>query len=91
MLLKLTNNVVYPHQLTLPGTTEKYELYGSVVHIGSGVGGHYISYVKVAQKWYRCDDSKVTLASAGQEIDPNAYLLFYKKVDFEPSLICLSF
>ena len=62
-----------------------------MVHIGSGVGGHYISYVQVKGRWYRCDDSKVMLASPGQHIDPNAYLLFYRKVNFEPSLICLSF
>lgn len=91
MLFKLTNNVLYPLELTLPGSKERYELYGAVAHIGSGVGGHYISYVRVMQRWYKCDDSRVTLAAEGQEIDCNAYLLFYKRVDFEPSLMCLSF
>lgn len=59
--------------------------------MGNGVGGHYISYVRVGHKWYRCDDSKVTLAEPGQEIDRNAYMLFYKKTNFEPSLMTLSF
>ena len=90
-LIKLTNRVVYPEQLNLPGTNQTYKLYGVVVHYGSGVGGHYISYVCVNRKWYCCDDSKVTLAKPGEEIDTNAYLLFYHKIDFEPSLICLSF
>jgi ubiquitin C-terminal hydrolase len=60
-------------------------------HIGSGVGGHYISFVRVAGKWYKCDDNRVTFAGNGQHIDPNAYLLFYKRKDFEPSLMTLSF
>ena len=89
--MKLTNRVVYPQQLALPGTREVYELYGVVVHFGSGVGGHYISYVRVGGKWYCCDDSKVTLSSPGAEIDTNAYLLFYSKKDFSPSLMCLNF
>lgn len=81
-MIKLTNHVIYPSKLTLPGTLEQYELYAVVVHIGSGVGGHYISYVQVKNRWYKCDDSKVTLAAQNQHIDPNAYLLFYKKIDF---------
>ena len=90
-LVKLTNRVVYPHKLTLPGTSDTYLLYGVVVHYGSGVGGHYVSYVRANGKWYYCDDSKVTLAEKEAEIDTNAYLLFYHKADFSPSLVCLSF
>lgn len=41
---------------------ERYELYGVVAHYGSGVGGHYISFVKVSNKWYKCDDNKVTFS-----------------------------
>ena len=52
------------------------------MHIGSGVGGHYISFVQVKGRWYKCDDSKVSLAGPNMHIDPNAYLLFYKKIDF---------
>ena len=85
MLVKLMNNVVYPEALVLRNDKngkEEYELYGVVCHIGNGVGGHYISFVKVNAKWYRCDDHKVTLATPNQHIDPNAYVLFYKKLDF---------
>lgn len=54
-----------------------------VSHIGSGVGGHYISFVKVGNKWYKCDDSKVTLLESSTRLmDSNAYLLFYRKIDF---------
>lgn len=89
MLVKLTNSVIYPETLQLP--SETYELYGVVAHIGSGAGGHYISFVKVTGKWYKCDDNRVRLAGRGQHIDPNAYLLFYKRRDFEPGLMTLSF
>ena len=55
------------------------------------MGGHYVSYVRANGKWYYCDDSKVVLADKDAEIDTNAYILFYHKASFEPSLICLSF
>ena len=62
-----------------------------ISHNGSGVGGHYIAYVKVKNNWYKCDDAQVSLVKEGEQIDPNAYILFYKRVNFEPSLITLSF
>lgn len=91
MLVKLTNNVEYGPRLSLPNSEEEYELYGVIVHFGSGVGGHYIAYVRVKNRWYKCDDAQVSLCKPGDEFDTNAYILFYKKVNFEPSLMTLSF
>ena len=48
-----------PEVFELPGFNDKYELYGNIVHYGSETGGHYINYVKVGERWYRCDDEKV--------------------------------
>ncbi len=81
MLVKLNTAVEYPEQLRL-SAEEDYELYGVVSHYGSGVGGHYVAYVRVAQRWYRCDDSRVGFAADRQFIDSNAYLLFYRKKGF---------
>lgn len=54
-------------------------------------GGHYFSYVRADKKWYKCSDDKVEEADAKRVVDPNAYLLFYQKTDFAPSLMCLAF
>ena len=61
MFHKLKNKVDIPETFVLPGFSEKYELYVNVVHYGCGTGrgGHYINYVNVSGRWYRCDDEKV--------------------------------
>lgn len=85
---KLKNKVIIPEVFGLPGFNDKYELYGNVVHYGSGTGrgGHYINYVKVAERWYRCDDEKVNFTKDPNEhLNPDAYLLFYKRQKIDRS------
>ena len=36
-----------------------YELIGIVMHGGTGLSGHYVSYVKSGNQWYYCNDSSV--------------------------------
>ncbi len=85
---KLKNKVVIPEEFELPGFSDKYELYGNVVHYGSGSGrgGHYVNYVKVNGRWYRCDDEKVHFTKDPIEhLNPDTYLLFYKRQRIDKS------
>ena len=43
-----------------PGIVRKYRLRGMVVHSGQASGGHYYSYIKDGDKWYKFDDGDVT-------------------------------
>ncbi|KIY53386.1 cysteine proteinase [Fistulina hepatica ATCC 64428] len=58
-----------------------YDLFGVDEHIGGLGGGHYRAYVlnHVTGKWYHFDDSFVTPAKATEAVNPNAYLLFYRR------------
>ena len=38
----------------------KYRLRGMVVHSGQASGGHYYSYIKDGEKWFKFDDGEVT-------------------------------
>lgn len=38
-----------------------YHLFGVVSHHGDIQGGHYVSYVKCAGRWYQCDDAWISL------------------------------
>lgn len=41
-----------------------YKLYGVVVHDGSKCNsGHYYSFIKIHDQWYKFNDEVVTLAS----------------------------
>lgn len=39
--------------------SEKYELCGSIIHMGNNHGGHYMSMIKLSDKWYLQDDDKI--------------------------------
>jgi len=43
-----------------PSIVRKYRLRGMVVHSGQASGGHYYSYIKDGDKWYKFDDGDVT-------------------------------
>ena len=43
-----------------PGIVRTYKLRGMVVHSGQASGGHYYSYIKDGEKWYKFDDGDVT-------------------------------
>ena len=60
-----------------------YRLYAFIVHEGySTQSGHYYSFVKHEEKWYRYDDDQVRCVgdlSSVHKQTKQAYLLFYQK------------
>lgn len=50
-----------------------YELFGILVHSGYAYGGHYFAYLKTSEepKWYKFNDSIVTVATEKEAIDNN--------------------
>ncbi|KAG0128448.1 hypothetical protein HOY82DRAFT_621803 [Tuber indicum] len=57
-----------------------YDLLSVVVHTGQINSGHYINFSREngqGQKWFRFDDSVVTLATEKDVLSAKAYLLFY--------------
>jgi len=61
-------------------TDHIYSLYGVIVHAGKGVNsGHYYSFVKKDNKWYRWNDESITeVHNIEQVLEQRAYLLFYQ-------------
>jgi ubiquitin carboxyl-terminal hydrolase 22/27/51 len=61
-----------------------YDLFGTVNHFGNLQSGHYVTNVKVDNKWYHINDAHVSYASlnngdgeAEVVVSEGAYLLFY--------------
>ena len=73
---KNSEKLLLKETLSIPGF--KASLIGTISHIGpSTTSGHYISCVKVANEWYRCDDNTVTVAEFSAFHDSGeCYLLF---------------
>ncbi|KAI9150164.1 Ubiquitin carboxyl-terminal hydrolase [Paramyrothecium foliicola] len=54
-----------------------YDLLSVVVHVGELDTGHYVSYCRVGDQWFKFNDHKVQLASLSEVLGAQAYLLFY--------------
>jgi len=71
------------------GQKDEYELYGIVNHHSySKHGGHYTVFIKVENyTWVKCNDSVLTCSIAKDVVTKDAYLLFYKRSEFDSSNI----
>ncbi|KAI0299917.1 hypothetical protein BC826DRAFT_905949 [Russula brevipes] len=96
--IKLTYRVAFPFELRLFNTTDDvddpdrlYELFGIVVHIGSGPHhGHYVAIVKGPHSWLMFDDDKIEPIKEseihryfGDAASGSAYVLYYQAVDLD--------
>ncbi|KAL2751930.1 hypothetical protein ACRALDRAFT_2114823 [Sodiomyces alcalophilus JCM 7366] len=54
-----------------------YDLLSVVVHVGEIDTGHYVSYCRVGDQWFKFNDHKVELASKSDVLGAQPYLLFY--------------
>ncbi|CAH2053718.1 unnamed protein product [Thlaspi arvense] len=64
----------------------EYKLFGIIVHAGfSPESGHYYAYVKNSiGKWYRCNDSFVSLSTLQEVLSEKAYILFFSRCSQRP-------
>ncbi|KAG9229858.1 hypothetical protein BJ875DRAFT_176361 [Amylocarpus encephaloides] len=75
----------YTNRAKNPDTKQSYELARSctydlqtvVVHVGNLETGHYVSYSRVGDQWFKFNDHNVTLATKSQVLSEQAFLLFY--------------
>ncbi|KAK5173072.1 uncharacterized protein LTR77_003194 [Saxophila tyrrhenica] len=54
-----------------------YELSSVVVHKGKIDNGHYVSYARQGEDWFRFDDSMVVQVEEREVLRAEAYMLFY--------------
>ena len=77
-----------------------YDLYGVWNHIQFSVaGGHYTSYIWydseeftktnpiIGEKWSKWNDDSISELKISEVVNKNAFILFYKRNEFNPSNI----
>lgn len=81
-------------------TKHTYDLFGVCNHIQFNIaGGHYKSYIqydpdegmktnpKIGESWYECNDEHISSKNVENVLDKNAFILFYKRHEFNASNI----
>ncbi|XP_078430719.1 ubiquitin-specific protease 22 [Wolffia australiana] len=53
------------------------ELFAVVSHNGKLNAGHYVTYLRLGDQWYKCDDAWITRVDEGLVRAAQAYMLFY--------------
>jgi ubiquitin C-terminal hydrolase len=83
--VKLSTFVNFPIdnlEMSVSGDSTKYSysLYALINHKGTLEKGHYISYCRNEDDWYRYDDSHVKkVLDPAEIISDQAYMLFYRR------------
>jgi len=69
-----------------PEVLYEYDLFAVICHEGQIDNGHYISYARFEDEWYRFDDDKVIHSNLATCLSSSAYMCFYVKrhLDYKP-------
>ncbi|KAL5558255.1 hypothetical protein UlMin_034466 [Ulmus minor] len=74
----------------------EFEIFALVTHSGSLESGHYVSYLRLRNQWYKCDDAWVTEVDEGIVRAAQCYMIFYvqktlyQKANENPSYLPMS-
>lgn len=55
----------------------EFEVFAVVTHSGTLESGHYVTYLRLTNQWYKCDDAWVTEVDEGTVRASQCYMMFY--------------
>ncbi|XP_030544456.1 ubiquitin C-terminal hydrolase 22 [Rhodamnia argentea] len=55
----------------------EYEIFAVVTHSGMLESGHYVTYLRLRNQWYRCDDAWITEVDEATVRASQCYMIFY--------------
>lgn len=55
----------------------EFEIFAVVTHSGTLESGHYVSFVRLRNQWYRCDDAWITEVDEATVRASQCYMIFY--------------
>ncbi|KAH0793185.1 Clan CA, family C19, ubiquitin hydrolase-like cysteine peptidase [Histomonas meleagridis] len=84
---KIDISIDFPNEIELPMAVNDehdhmrhFSLMGVINHVGGLEGGHYTANIKDSKsnKWFKCNDDRVSKISSENVRSSNAYILFYQ-------------
>lgn len=55
----------------------EFEVFAVVTHSGTLESGHYVTYLRLRNQWYKCDDAWITEVDEGIVRASQCYMMFY--------------
>ncbi|KAF9262427.1 cysteine proteinase [Marasmius fiardii PR-910] len=71
-----------------PEALYEYDLFAVINHEGHMNNGHYTTFARFQDEWYRFDDDKITHSTLGDCLKSSAYMCFYVKrhLEYKPHM-----
>ncbi|KAF8393137.1 hypothetical protein HHK36_021378 [Tetracentron sinense] len=57
--------------------SSEFELFAVITHTGKLDAGHYVTYLRLSNQWYKCDDAWITQVSEDLVRAAQGYMMFY--------------
>lgn len=57
--------------------SSEFELFAVVTHTGKLDAGHYVTFLRLSNQWYKCDDAWITQVDESIVRSAQGYMLFY--------------
>lgn len=57
--------------------SSEFELFAVITHTGKLDAGHYVTYLRLSNQWYRCDDAWITQVNENIVRAAQGYMMFY--------------
>ncbi|XP_022999050.1 ubiquitin carboxyl-terminal hydrolase 22-like [Cucurbita maxima] len=58
-------------------TSSEFELFAVITHKGKLDAGHYVTYLRLSNQWYKCDDAWITQVNENIVRAAQGYMMFY--------------
>lgn len=57
--------------------SSEFELFAVITHTGKLDAGHYVTYLRLSNQWYKCDDAWITQVNENIVRAAQGYMMFY--------------
>ncbi|KAK9279779.1 hypothetical protein L1049_013461 [Liquidambar formosana] len=70
-------NRIFAFEGDEPDASTEFEVFAVVTHSGMLESGHYVTYLRLRNQWYKCDDAWITEVDEGVVRASQCYLMYY--------------
>lgn len=70
-------NRIFTFESNEADTSAEFEIFAVITHSGMLESGHYVTYLRLRNQWYKCDDAWITEVDEAVVRASQCYMIFY--------------